>query len=312
METIYQFFYSCQESNSSLDNLFGIISSLLGALISGLIAIYIFRKGIKTERLIKKEEYIAESNDLEQYFFLNIDSVFFFINKQIEEISLCIKKIKDWNNSDFSLSIFQELNTKNMWGINQERLYKIFISNRIGDLKDKASDFINAKNSLFNIEDFLSNQMELNKKISQKVLFNIELWNQSIKELLSLSNKFVYAYNLDSQKKDDSFLKFYTILIVKKQMQLIEENKNDNMQIYYNEIILPLINYIKDSPNSKDERIILITEPLINIQKAFTEIKTLRYQRRKEILNSGRRLLKVKFILSECILNTKNRAVNYN
>ena len=107
MDIIFQSGDFYNETSSALSNLISVISALFGALISGLIAIYIFKKGLKKERLKRRDEYISECNDLEKYFFHNIDSINFFIDKQIDAISKCSQNTKDWNNKNFHLSVFQ-------------------------------------------------------------------------------------------------------------------------------------------------------------------------------------------------------------
>ncbi|MBN2880891.1 hypothetical protein JXM83_02450 [Candidatus Woesearchaeota archaeon] len=307
MDIIFQSGDFYNETNSILSNLMTIISALLGAIISGLIAIYIFNKGLKNEKEKKRNENIIESNDLEQYFFHNVDSINFFIIKQIDEIAKCSQRIRDWNNKDFSLSIFPELTTKDIWEINQEKLYKIFVTEREGEIREKANDFINVRNCFYNIDNFIALQTESNKEIFQRLIVNIEIWNENLKTLLSLSNAFVINYNSNPNKGKDDFLKLYTSLMVDKQRELILEKKNENMETVFNELIVPLKLYLKNNKQSSDIRIHMISEPIMNIQKAFYEIKNLRKERRKKVLNSGRNLIRVKMLLNESVLSTKNR-----
>lgn len=307
MDLIFQSGDFYNQTNSIWSNLINIVSALLGALISGLIAIYIFKKGLRNEEIKKKNEYKSESNDLEMFLFHNIYSLNFFIEKQIKEISNCSKNLKDWNNCDFSLSIFPELTTKDIFKISQEKIYKIFVTDREGDLNEKVNDFINLRNSFYNIDAFIESENELNKEVFQRQFVNIELWNQSLKSLLDLSNTFVLSYNSNPVKGKDDFLELYTNLFVNKQRELIKENKNNNMVIVFEELIKPLKNYLKENKQSNDMRLLMISNPIMNIQKAYTEISNLRYEKRKRILISGRRLLKIKRLINQSIQRTKLR-----
>jgi hypothetical protein len=298
------------EPSSIWSNLFSLISALLGALISGLIAIWIFKKGLKKENEKKLNEHILESNELEQYFFHCVDSINFFIDKQVIEISKCSKRTKDWTNKNFMLFILPELTTRDIWEINQERLYEIFVTNRDGQIKSKADDFINTRNCLYNIDFFIKTQNDLNKEIYERLIYNVELWNQSLKILLNLSNSFVIEYKSDHENLNDSFLKFFNDIIVKKQRELINKNSPENIEIDFNELIVPLKEYIKNNTQA-DKRIIMITEPIMEIQKAYFEIQNLRYECRKNVIYSGRRLIKIKFLLNYSISNIKNREKLY-
>jgi hypothetical protein len=312
MDIIFQSGDFYNDSNSLLSNLMTIFSALLGALISGLIAIYIFNKGLEKEKQKKRDYEIKESNELEQYFFHNIESIKFFINKQIDEISKCSQRTKNWNDKNLLLSIFPELNTKYIWEINQEKLYTIFVRYRDGDLKEKAEDFINVRNCLYNIDNFIKVQSEINTEISQRLIVSIELWNQSLKQLMSFSNSFVIDYNSSPNKGKDDFLKLFTFLMTEKQRQLKNENKHENMEIMVDEIIVPLKTFLKENKESSDKRIYQISEPIMNMQKAYYEIENLRRERRKKALFSGRNLLKIKALLNERILSTKSRNKNYD
>lgn len=310
MDIIFQSGDFYNQSHTWID-LTSIIASFLGALISGLIAIIIFRRGIKNEKKKEKEKSVKESDELEEFLFSNIYSLNFFINKQIDEIFKCSKKLKDWNNKDFLLPIFPELRTKDILKINQEKIFKTVVSDREGESEHKIEDFINLRNSFYNIGDFIKSQSELNNKTFQRYLFNIELWNNSLKELLELSNSFVLEYNIDTKKTSDDFLKFYTDLFVNKQREIIKNNDNDNMVLVFDNLIKPLKDYLKENKQSKDVRLLQISNPLINIQKAYVEISNLRNERRKQILYAGRRLLQIKQIMNQSTKNIKSRQKTY-
>jgi len=297
--------------NSFWPNIINVISALLGALISGLIAIWIFNKGLKKEKEKKRNEIIIENNNLELYFFHSVESVIFFIENQVDEVLKCSRKTKDWNKSNFWLSILPELTTRNIWDINQEKLYDIFVSNSEGDIKFKVNDFINLRICLYNIDNVVTNQKELIKEIHERLIVNIELWNQSRKKLLNLSNSFVLEHNLKLIKEKDDFLKFYTDLMVKRQRNLIENNVIDSIEINFKELIEPLKKYLKDNPQFHDERVYKVSETLMDTQKAYSEIKYLRYEYRKNILRAGQKLIQVKARMSLCISNIKKRKKIY-
>lgn len=312
MDKIIQLGDLCNAHYSIWSDLTSIISALIGAIISGLIALFIFILGLKKEKQKKRLQYISESNDFEDYFFHNLSSLIFFTNKQVEEISKCSQRLKNWTLEDFTLSIFPEINTEDILSMDQEKIYKIFVQNREGLLEHKANDFINVRNCFYNIDNFIKTQNELNKKINQRIVVNIELWNNSLTSLLKLSNKFVVEYNLKPDKGKDEFLELFSGLIVKKQREIILENKSENMQIVLTEIIDPLKAFLKNNKQSNDSRLIMIAEPIMNIQKSYHEINHLSIEKRKSILFAGRRLLHIKDNLKRCINSTQNRTKKYN
>ena len=72
MEIIFQSGEFINETNSFWSNLINIIAALLGALISGLIAIYIFKKGLKDEVEQEQTSERVANAELEEYFLYNI------------------------------------------------------------------------------------------------------------------------------------------------------------------------------------------------------------------------------------------------
>ena len=292
---------------SIITALCGIIAVLLGALINGRIAISIFKKGLKKEVEKKRNETISEYNLLEQYFFHNIDALKFFIDNQIDEIFKCSSKTKDWTQKHYLLKIFPELTTRDIWEINKQKLYDIFVSNRVGELKSKAYDFINLRNSLYNIDNFIETQNELNKEVFKRMFVNMELWNHGLQALLNLSNSFVIDHNLNSPTEKDFFLKFFTDLMVTRQRELVENNVIENIKFDYKELIEPLKRYLKENHNINDRRVYLVSEQLLNIEKAYIELKSLRHEYRKNVLLAGRKLIKIKSALSLCVSNIEKR-----
>ncbi len=311
MDIIFQSGEFYGETNSIFSNLISIISALLGAIISGLIAIYIFKRGLKNETIKVQKELERECIELEQFFNHNIESLHFFIKHQISSISICSRNTKNWETNDFDLSIFAELNCQDLWHISQEKLYNVFVNRKEGDIKSKAQDFINIRNCLHNIDDFVLRQSEINKEISNRLLVQIDIWNLQLKKLLDYSNLFVHRYNNGLIHSEDPLLKLFIGLFVNKQREIIRDGLNNNMEIVFNELILPLKKYLSENGKSKDEKLYMISGPIMDMQKAFYEIDYLRTERRKKALLAGRKLNAINNLMMTSLANMKSRQYKY-
>jgi hypothetical protein len=80
-----------------------------------------------------------------------------------------------------------------------------------------------------------------------------------------------------------------------------------NMEIFYKTIIFPFMNELVAYKNSDDQRVLPILNNLMECRKSYEQTKELRYLRRKNLIDSGRRLIKIKQLLSESMTSMEKR-----
>lgn len=308
MDIIFQSGEFHGQDSSFWTNVISIVAALLGAAISGLIAICVFKRGI-SEQLIKEANTKKEKfEELESYFFNLIGFMNITINQQVAEIARTSQDLKDFSNNNLRLNTTSALSTNEANSINNEDLYKIFVISRVGSIKEKASDFLNIKSCFRYIDQQKVSYQEFNDTMFRRLEEYRLSWNENLKDLLNLYNKFVLSSSKNSENLDsDSFLVFYKNIMVYKQREIIVNGNMNNIEIVHKEIIEPLKKYIKENNGTMDERIFFILTPLMKCDHAFIETKTMRLQKRETVLRLGRNLLGVKRLLNECIENTKKR-----
>ncbi len=275
--------------------IYNLIVPLVAALIGGFISLYIYKEGEKKKIQDDRRKQIESHFQTEKYFFHNISSIIFFIDRQIEEISKTSRNTKNWNINKLSLSIMSELKLTELRELNFKTLYQIFVIEKEGDITDKANAFINIKNCLHNIEDFSENQKNENYRPFQEILKNIDLWNVSLQKLMELYNSFV----VQKPSTEDKLIPIMHNYLVKKQREMIENKKDQNILHFYENLILPMQNEIINLKMDIDSRAELVIKEVLNCKKVYVQIKTIRYHRRKDILLAGRRLLQIKGLLKE-------------
>lgn len=289
--------------------LYNVIIPLASALVGGFISLWIYKEGEKKKIQDERRKKIESNFQTEKYFFHNIDSILFFIDRQIEEISKTSKNTKNWNINKLNLSTMSELKLTELRELNFESLYQNFVIDREGDLTEKALAFINIKNCLHNIEDFSENQKIENLRPLKEIQKYIDLWNESLQRLMGLYNSYV----VDKPGKEDKLIPILNNYLVKKQRVLIQDKKDQNISNFYENLILPMQNDIISLKSDIDYRAEPIIKEVLNCKKAYIQIKAVRYHRRKDVLFAGRRLLKIKELLKESckeIKNSKPRSVN--
>jgi hypothetical protein len=285
-----------------LDIISNIVIPLFSAYLGGYISIWIYRQGIREQKKKEKKKQIQENNEMEEYFKLNIQSVLLFINYQIDEISKVTKKTKDWEARNLSLAIMSELKLTEIREIDFKFLFQILVLNKKGEIKKKSQNFINIKNSLHNIEEFISTQNTINLSLYEPLNKNVELWNSSLKRLLQFNNKSVSAKIIEN----DYLMSVIHANAVLKQREILKNGLGNNLDIVFNQVVNPIIAEI---PNlvKPDPRIPELLDILISNKQAYESLVNFRYERRKSLIFTGRRLLKIKQLLQSSMKSIENK-----
>jgi hypothetical protein len=279
------------------DFTYNVIIPLVSAFIGGFISLWLFKKGIEKQKQAEKEKRIQNNFETEEYFKINLESILIFIDHQINEISFVSKKTKNWNAKNLTLAIMSELKTTELRELDFKTLFQIFVIDREGKTSEKSNDFINIKNCLNNIEDFAIKQQSDNSEIHKKLNAEGDSWNNGLKNLMQYYNKYAL---IPSKDKDEVMDILYKYLIIK-QKELIKEKKSKYLNIMYSEVIFPLGKEISLLKIHNDIRIHEIIGEFLTCRKAFESIQRLRYERRRNVLISGRRLLQIKRLLRESL-----------
>lgn len=279
-----------------------IVIPLFSAFLGGFTSIWIYRKGIIEQRKLEKKKQSVENKEMEEYFRLNIQSINQFANFQIDEISKVSRKTKDWEARNLSLTILSELKLTEIREIDFKFLFQILVLNKKGEIKKKSEDFINIKNSLHNIEDFVQQQNIMNQSLNDPLNKNVELWNSSLKSLLKFNNKNVSEQTLEN----DRLMLLVQAKAVVRQREILRLGLGNNLDVVFNDVVKPIIDEIPNFDIS-DNRIPELLEILIANKQAYESLKSIRYNRRKSLLLSGRRLLSIRKLLHDSMTSFEYR-----
>lgn len=286
------------------DLVYSLIIPLLSALIGGAFSVWVFRQGlIKSEQRARLDD-IKTDFEIEEYVSLNIRSIAYFVNKQVTEIGKTSQLCKNWRSKRTALSILPELKINELREISLDRLFKILVLQKKGQTSIKSSDFINFKNSLHHLERFSELHELLNLEALTKLKKNLDCWNSGLQKLLVIYNELAIEYPYDPK---DEFMQLLNYRLVNKQRQLIFEGDDQDMQIFYKEIILPIEIFISSKKSKLDIRTKPIITALIECKKVYKEAQSIKYSRRVELITSGRNLIRVKQTLINSFNNLKNR-----
>jgi hypothetical protein len=280
-----------------------IIIPLISALIGGLFSVWIFNKGLDKKKQEEKEKRIENNFQTEEYFFYNLKPILYFLDCQVDAISKTSKNTKNWYHKNLTLAIFSELKMTELRELDFKTLFQVLVIDRVGNNNEKMQDFINVKNCLHNIEDFIQKHKDENKQPYIELNKYLDIWNSSLKNLTHLYNHYISL----KPNKEDSLIPILHKYIVIEQRKIMGTTNVQNMEIFYKTIIFPFMNELVAYKNSDDQRVLPILNNLMECRKSYEQTKELRYLRRKNLIDSGRRLIKIKQLLSESMTSMEKR-----
>ena len=187
MDIVFQSGEFYNEDNQ-LWTLLNILASIATGLISAWIAIYIFRRGVKIEKLRELEKEDERLRDLEEYIKANISLLSRPIDKQVESYLRFTKKLKSKVEQDYDPEEITSLHTKNLKRIDHTDFYKIFVTRKKGELQKRVELFQYLSADIDFIDTSLKSFRGTLKYFKGKYELYISLWNRNMTKINELKN----------------------------------------------------------------------------------------------------------------------------
>ncbi len=112
MDIIFQSGEFYGQDSSFWTNVVAIVGAVLGAVISGLIAIWIFKRGLNEEAKKEFQSRAKKDDELENYIFHVISFMNSTIDQQVKEIGRASQALKNYSNKNLGISNTSELSTE--------------------------------------------------------------------------------------------------------------------------------------------------------------------------------------------------------
>lgn len=162
-----------------------LLTSFLAIILSAYIAIWIFKRGVKREKLKELERLL----ELEEYIKISIANLYDPIEKQIQSLKQFAIALSKEENVDHSPESIVSLHTKNIKWISQEEFHKIFVGRRKGDLT-KKSDLLRALNADFDYVDAVNDTLKEHFSYFMTKYEKYEAdWDSSIKKMSEVKDR---------------------------------------------------------------------------------------------------------------------------
>lgn len=264
--TIFQF---STEYSEAIDYL-PIIGSLVGAVVSGLIAITIFIIGNTIEKKRGKINTLQKLIEQEEYLRVQLITVCEKASEQATSLQDYLIKLKIELEQDIILKAVTGFNPIEIKTVNDQDQFKLLVHNREGNTNIKVGLFKDFRNSVLYLINAKENIPSSFKELNQKTENFISKYKDSLEFIVRKFEEFgVMAEKNNVIIGDDPFLDSYENIV--KELKTIENYQD--IFISYNSLLHPLLKVCKDKNKvAGDVRVPVIIREVMN---AIHQMKSL-------------------------------------
>ena len=245
MDIIFQSgeFYS---QESTLGFILKLLLPLLGALISGGIAIWIFNKGISKRREEEEEKQARRLDELKEYTLTLLRLLKGPIDKQIAYYQKFSNDLESSSEISYTLEYAVGLSTKNFNSVDRKDLYRIFVTNGEGSITTKAESYQELTTQIKYIESVERSSKDLLEYFMGEHKVFVNQWQDNISEIAQKKNNMaVDANESGRQLGSDRFLD--EIVSIYNKWQQIDGYKQRHVAA--KELLIPLERACKNHSN---------------------------------------------------------------
>jgi len=150
-----------------------IISGLTGAIVSGLIAVWIFQKGIKIQRENEERKENDRIDDIKDFYLHTIKSKLKPIDNQIKHNSQLISQLKLKQAANFVYKFNPDLHFDELKGIDQKDIFIIFLHKGNSIPENGSEKYLGIVRSI-RVLEILSNDSKETLKYLDEVISTFE------------------------------------------------------------------------------------------------------------------------------------------
>lgn len=277
-------------------------------LINWLTPVILFFSGYFLNEWVRKRNQNKELRILKSLLLTQFQQLFSQVNDQIENNFDCITKSETFDNNDLRLNRHYGTNIERIKKIPFKDLFQILVNEPAQKFK-KRDYYIERFNKLFRIIDYFESSIASSYTNNDLILRNLneflEKWNNSQKQILNFRNLSVSTLNSHQIPiKNDAFVSAF--VFVSKAFEDKYSKDIQNLEIAYNDFILPLIAFAKEY--SSDPRSAYLMGILQESKHAFLETKAQRLTWSNELRNLNDSLSKFNPELNKINEEIKNKA----
>lgn len=277
-----------------------VLGSILGAVISGGIAIFIFNRGAKRQ----KEKEIANETkrlaELKKYYCTLLHLIEEPLNQQRIAFIKFAKTLKEKKDQDYGLRMITSFNLENIKKVSHSDLYKIFVDNGKGDIENKTKKFQKLQASIDLLFSINSSYQDAFKDFLKKFEKHQLEWDLNLGIIGNIfDSMMVVAKNYKTRPNDDPFFYGFDKLVFS-WTQLEKEGINyKDRNIAYECYVLKLKELCKKYDS--DLRIPDLIKFIMNCIYTYNDLEHLKYFYRKYFIESARKLNTARYSINSAL-----------
>ena len=272
-----------------------ILSSAIGAIASGLIAIWIFKRGIAEQKNADREKELKRLQEVKKFYFHTIHSKLEPLKSQINYNFLLATKLREERASNFTVKFDPSLNFEELLGIDQKDIFNIFIY----DEKSDTAKYIEMKNSIRLIETINRETKDILKHLDSKYQTYQDKFADKVDKIQKLVQRYTHSNDIEKiELKADLFL--FDIWKQILEWEKLKDLDNRDPYILNENFLQPIRNIC--AKHHLDKRKPEILDLILDSQHYWEQLDTIKRLFREWIIKDTRQLIKAK-IKIELALN---------
>src|ERR1035437_5119416 len=140
-------------SGTPSNSIYSVVGGLLGAFLSGLVAILIFVFGKKLDKKKERMKQVARDKEVQTLLGVQIKGIQAPLAKQISSIRHFLSLLKTDREQDMELPIVSSFTPNELLFIKKDELYKVLVHEREGGTQAKQEYFFDFRNNLLFLVD---------------------------------------------------------------------------------------------------------------------------------------------------------------
>ncbi len=262
--------------------------SILGSIISGLIALGIFILGQYFENRKTKKRKKNDQKILEEYLYLQVTDLYTSGIKKSLALVKFIRELNQEKERDFHFPAISSFNPKNLASKDNEQLFSNLVLNRSGNQIDSAknySEFIKCLLLLSNIKGLLYDWFQ---DLNLKYQTYIHEYKEHLEKVVRTMEDFgTVAEQKGMNLNDDVFLSRYVLIL----QELISDQEYKDIHKSYSKLILPMHKLCSDKEIVRaDPRANIILKELMQAKYCFENYLNLKNTYIKEYCKQARKI----------------------
>lgn len=191
-------------ANDGTSSLFGIsIDTLVSVLTSALMALIVLLLHYRFQVYHEQKREFKNLKNTESYFFLLLSILIDATKRYVDTFSGLAKQMRDQSVTNYTVNVITSMNIDEIKGIQPDRLFKIFITNKIGDSSKIIATYIDMNKHLTAIDIIMGQREEYFRRFMRNERTHQGEYNKHAERLRKMHDRLLHELKNNPELRDD-------------------------------------------------------------------------------------------------------------